>query len=66
MDRDEALRLLQGGREGIAEWNRRRLAGEEVPDLRKADLGRANLSGADLSGANLSEADFRLADCWHT
>lgn len=33
MDRDEALRLLEGGPEGVAEWNRRREAGEEIPDL---------------------------------
>ena len=33
MDRNEALRLLKGGSEGVAEWNRRRKAGEEIPDL---------------------------------
>ncbi len=33
MDRDEALRLLRGGPEGIDEWNRRREADAEIPDL---------------------------------
>jgi hypothetical protein len=69
MNRDEALKLLKGGKEGVAEWNRRRDSGEEIPDLGGADLHEAdlrtadrrgvNLSGVNLSGANLSEADFR-------
>jgi hypothetical protein len=29
MDRDEALKMLRGGPDGIAEWNKRRWAGEE-------------------------------------
>jgi TIR domain/Pentapeptide repeats (8 copies) len=67
MNRDEALKLLKGGREGIREWNRRRAARESVPDLSKVDLGGADLYGADLSGgklygANLNEADLRRAD----
>jgi uncharacterized protein YjbI with pentapeptide repeats len=62
MDRDEALRLLQGGREGIAEWNRRRSAGEEIPDLDGADFIRADLVGANLSGADLSRATLRDAN----
>jgi hypothetical protein len=45
MDRDEALRLLRGGPEGIAEWNRRQDAGEEIPDL-----GGVNLFNADSHG----------------
>ena len=65
-----ALKLLNGGLEGVAEWNRRRAAGEEVPDLsgalpqrgrpprqgglRKANLGGADLPGADLGGAKLA------------
>jgi hypothetical protein len=57
MDREEALELLKGGLVRILEWNRRRRAGEAIPDLREADL-----SEADLSGANLSEADLRGAD----
>ena len=31
MDSDEALRLLKGGPDGVAEWNRRREAGEKIP-----------------------------------
>jgi hypothetical protein len=62
MDRDEALSLLRGGPEGIAEWNRRRAADEEIPDLGEAHLGEADLGGADLSLANLSEADLRGAN----
>jgi hypothetical protein len=46
MDRDEALRLLRGGPEGIADRNRRGPAGAATP----------NLSGADLSDADLGEA----------
>jgi hypothetical protein len=72
MDRDEALRMLQGGKEGVAEWNRRR-AGPRIPDntLRGANIGDANLrgvnlslvelSGANLSGANLGGADLHSA-----
>ena len=33
MNRDEALKLLNGGKEGIAEWNRCREGGEEIPEL---------------------------------
>ena len=56
MDRNEALRLLKGGSEGVAEWNRWRKAGDEIPDLSRADLREADLSGANLSRANLSES----------
>ena len=67
MDRDEALKLLRGGEEGIAEWNRRRESGEELPNLMEADLIRANLSGAnltwaDFSGANLTDAHLSGAN----
>jgi uncharacterized protein YjbI with pentapeptide repeats len=76
MDRDEAIRLLRGGPDGVREWNERRGRGEEIPDLDGADLrmahligavlGRADLRGADLIGADLREAvlgrvDFRKA-----
>src|SRR5262245_44963800 len=52
MDRDEALKLLKGGPEGVAEWNRRQESGEKNFDLLGADLGRADLRGADLSKAD--------------
>jgi hypothetical protein len=61
MDRDEAIKLLKGGQQGIAEWNRRRKAGEGIPDLRNADLSEADLGGADLSRANLYEAKLSEA-----
>src|SRR5512135_1402038 len=71
MDRDEALRLLEGGPEGVAEWNRRRKAGEGIPNLGGANLGGANLCRANLFEADLSEADLRGANlygatCWST
>src|SRR5512146_2444557 len=68
MDRDEALRLLKGGPEGVAEWNWRRSAGEEVPNLLGANLKGADLTGANLNNwtnlnwANLIQADLRGAD----
>jgi hypothetical protein len=62
MDRDESLKLLKGGEEGIREWNQRRRADEAIPDLTYADLSEANLVGADLSEANLVGADLRGAD----
>ena len=64
MDREEALGLLKGGEQGVAEWNRRRESGEAIPlaDLSGADLRGADLSGADLSGADLSDADLSGAD----
>ena len=43
MDRDEALKLLRGGMEGVAEWNQRREAGDEIPDLSGVELSNANL-----------------------
>ncbi|MBV8382055.1 MAG: toll/interleukin-1 receptor domain-containing protein [Planctomycetaceae bacterium] len=54
MDRDEVLRgLLKRGPEGVAEWNRRRQEGEEIPDLVGVRLDRARLDGARLSGVSL-------------
>ena len=68
MDRNEALRLLQGGKEGVQEWFRRRLANEEIPNLsgahlRDAHLRDATLRGAYFRGANLIRAWH--ADCPH-
>ena len=64
MDRDEALKLLRGGPEGIAEWNQRRTTGEMIPDLSGAilngtNLSEANLNGITLTGANLNGAILR-------
>jgi uncharacterized protein YjbI with pentapeptide repeats len=58
MDRDEALRLLKSGPEGVKEWNRRRKAREAIPNLSVANLSDANLSDANLSVANLRGADL--------
>ena len=60
MDRNEALKLLRGGEEGISEWNRRRQSGETIPDLSEVVLDRATLSGINLSGTNLHWADLDL------
>ncbi|HNO79723.1 MAG TPA: pentapeptide repeat-containing protein [Phycisphaerae bacterium] len=74
MDRDEALKLLTGGREGIREWNNWRKSNpNELPpdlhnvDLKGCDLVTANLRRvsflkADLSGADLTGADLHLAN----
>jgi uncharacterized protein YjbI with pentapeptide repeats len=63
MDRDEAMRLLQGGPDGVREWDRRReREPDEIPDLSDANLHLADLSGAQLIGAHLSGADLSEAD----
>jgi Pentapeptide repeats (8 copies) len=71
MDRDEALKLLMGGTEGIAEWNQRREFFQEHTDLSGVDLSgpilaadaiSPNLNGAKLNGADLSQAHLERAD----
>lgn len=68
MDREEALKLLKGGPEGVAKWNAWREANatsatrEPLPDLSKADLSRAYLRGANLKDMKLSEAYLVDAD----
>ena len=67
MDREEAIRLLRGGRDGMKEWNRRRESGEIIPSLNAADLSYTdlcwvNLSAADLSNANLVCTDLGAAN----
>src|SRR5947208_1772889 len=71
MTREEALKLLRGGPDGVKGWNRRRKAGEAIPslsraDLRGADLSQAGLSQADLRRAGLSGADLTGARCGFT
>jgi uncharacterized protein YjbI with pentapeptide repeats len=61
MDRVEALKLLKGRPDGVAEWNRRRDAGEQSPSLREANLIRATLIGVNLSRASLNGADLSVA-----
>lgn len=51
----------------MAEWNRRRSAGETIPrlvrvDLREADLEGIDLRDADLQGADLTGANLRGAN----
>lgn len=68
MDRNEALRLLQGGKKGVQEWNRRREANEEIPNLSGAHLRGAHLRDAHLRDAHLRGAYFRGANlirAWH-
>jgi uncharacterized protein YjbI with pentapeptide repeats len=58
MDRDEALMLLGDGSRGVAEWNRRKRAGEAIPDLSRMELSDVVLDGIDLHGARLTEVDL--------
>ena len=62
MNRNNALKLLKDGAEGPAEWNRRRAAFEQIPDLSDANLRGAELRGADLINANLNGADLTGAN----
>ncbi len=61
MDREEALKLLMAGSEGVEEWNRRRLGCEEVPGLEDADFNDVDISGANLIVVKLNGADLRKA-----
>lgn len=61
MERDEALRLLKGGPDGITEWNRRRKDGEAIPDLTKATLANVNLTNVNLTGTILTDATLANA-----
>lgn len=70
MERHEALRLLRAGHRGIKEWNRRRKAGEYVPDLRGSILRHRVLSGAnfwnlELTGSDLRGSDLRRVEAFH-
>jgi hypothetical protein len=56
MNRDEALKLLLVGSDGVREWNRLIEQGEKSPDLCEADLRRADLPGIDLRGVKLCRA----------
>lgn len=58
MDRDEALELLRGGKDGVEEWNKRRGADGNIPSLHQVSLRGAILSGANLYSANLTGADL--------
>lgn len=62
MTKDQALELLRGGEEGVAEWNLRRDVGEEAPPLGNAELTDAKLSGVKLSGVILHDAKLGGAE----
>ncbi len=46
MVREEAIKLLRGGPDGVAEWNRRRETEEKLPEFSCVDLHGADVSGA--------------------
>ena len=48
MDRDEALKLLEGGKEGVEEWNRRKAEGQEIPSISCVGMG-VSLSNCNLA-----------------
>ena len=59
MNRDEAIELLKGGRKGIEEWNRRREAGEEIPELDSAGLSDAGFGVLPVEGTYFLTTDIR-------
>ena len=61
MDRDETIKLLTAGAEGVERWNRRREHSEVLDTIVRPDLEGADLSGAVLSGANLAKANMGQA-----
>lgn len=60
--REEALELLRGGPEGVAEWNRYREGVDEFPSFSGADLTRANLRRTHLGGLDFTNATFANAN----
>jgi len=62
MTRDEALKLLRGGPEGVEEWNRRRSIDESIPSLAQIDLELTDLACVDFAQANLCFANLRTAN----
>lgn len=62
MDRNEALRLLRGGPDGIRHFNQTRPT--SLPDLSKAHLSEAKLFDANLSDAVLRGAKLRRTELY--
>jgi uncharacterized protein YjbI with pentapeptide repeats len=64
MNRDEALKLLSCGPEGIAEWNRQRkpIGIGQMPCLDGTDFRGADLRGYNLSGIDFANSDFTNVD----
>jgi uncharacterized protein YjbI with pentapeptide repeats len=58
MDRDEAIKLLKGGKAGIAEWKRRQDTHEVIPDLDHTDFSNVDICDVKLSGVNLKGANL--------
>jgi uncharacterized protein YjbI with pentapeptide repeats len=56
MNRDEAMKLLLSGEEGIRIWNYYCESNIEIPDLSRAIFSEANLTQANLTRVNLFEA----------
>jgi uncharacterized protein YjbI with pentapeptide repeats len=56
VDREEALKLLRGGPEGVARWNEYRARGGKIPIIAGANLADADLTGAVLKRAVLDGA----------
>jgi uncharacterized protein YjbI with pentapeptide repeats len=63
MTRDDALRLLRGGTDGVAEWNGRRQEWWQTAlDLRACGLSCVNLAGVNLESLYIVGGDFRGAN----
>jgi len=62
MNREEALKLLRGGKKGVEEWNRRRAVGEEIPNLENVNLSVVDLLEIDLGGVSFYGAHLDLVD----
>jgi len=63
ISREEALKLLKSGIEGIEKWNQfRSQEGSVIPSLNGSILSGADLYGADLAQGNLNQANLRGAN----
>jgi TIR domain/Pentapeptide repeats (8 copies) len=60
MERCDAIKLLQSGPKGVAQWNKWRIDSPEeaLPDLTDADFRESNLGGVDFRRARLERAEF--------
>ncbi len=54
MTRDEALKLLRGGTDGVSQWNRARAKEDRRPIIGRLDFQRIDLAHKDLTGVDLS------------
>ncbi|MDH3671607.1 MAG: pentapeptide repeat-containing protein [Gammaproteobacteria bacterium] len=65
MEANEALELLRSGQDGISEWNQRKQADDDIPNLADRDLSEIDLRNADLAGVRLTNAVLRDANLEH-